>query len=318
MLGVGILLASGVLGGVVWFAESFFEPTLEDIHQAVVAGREEEAIRAIRRHPELIHSGDLVQRIVMRAVMDYQHGVLEAMLDAGYNPNTLISGDMRWYDACMITLDKRTSGGAHYNWTAFDLFLDHGADPNISLPGRHFFPLWWAANERRFDMIIRLVDAGADLKGDDAYWAMETCATDPRGHDALKAMLEAGADPNQPSRTNHYLLGPASGEGYPAAVTLLLEYGADPNKDRNEYGYPVNWALGQFRCLKPTDTEKREKLAEIIQLLIDAGARPSESRVCYEYAEAIEEADTERVDLINSILRRDDVIFEDTWATDRR
>ena len=78
------------------------------------------------------------------------------------------------------------------------------------------------------------LDNGADPNGADAYGTTHLCGALKWGNDELVyALLEAGADPNLPSRK---WLTPLHYAKSPEMVTLLLEYGANPEQT-NERGY---------------------------------------------------------------------------------
>ena len=78
------------------------------------------------------------------------------------------------------------------------------------------------------------LDNGADPNGTDAYGTTHLCGALKWGKEELVyTLLEAGADPNLPSRK---WLTPLHYANSPEMVTLLLEYGADPEQT-NERGY---------------------------------------------------------------------------------
>lgn len=76
--------------------------------------------------------------------------------------------------------------------------------------------------------------------------------------DAVRLLLEAGADPSVQDKTSNPPLHLACMHGHPAIVRLLLEYGADVNV-RGRWGEtPLYWAC-------------TNKTSEIASILIEAG-----------------------------------------------
>jgi hypothetical protein len=93
-----------------------------------------------------------------------------------------------------------------------------------------------------------------------------TCACFEGRNDAVKYFLEQGIDPNGGNKTGLNALHWAANRGKPETVKLLLEAGAD-TEFVNMYGGTV---IGQ--ALWSAVNEPRENHAEIIEILIEAGA----------------------------------------------
>ena len=113
-----------------------------------------------------------------------------------------------------------------------------------------------------------LVEAGADVNAADnegetpLHWAAWN------GHvEAIKVLLNAGANPNAADKYGHTPLHNAALRGHVEAIKVLLNAGAEVNADGKQ-GTPLAWAkLGRDKTegsIKPYQ--------EVVRLLREAGA----------------------------------------------
>jgi ankyrin repeat protein len=135
------------------------------------------------------------------------------------------------------------------------LLLAHGADVNAREHEHRQTALMWAAAQRHPDVLRMLVDAGADVRARSLIYPQTVVGeqTQRAGREELnytvlrggatpllftarvgdvesaRALLDAGADPNdaQPDGVSALVLAAHSGNG--TVASLLLERGADPN-----------------------------------------------------------------------------------------
>lgn len=107
--------------------------------------------------------------------------------------------------------------------------LAGGADPD-ELDGRGWSPLIWAARWGHARLVGTLISRGADADladGTSAAWTPMMHAIDVREMDAVRALLNQGADPNMVAADGRTALMMAAAYGYSRITRLLLERGAD-------------------------------------------------------------------------------------------
>jgi ankyrin repeat protein len=98
-------------------------------------------------------------------------------------------------------------------------------------------PLLAAVRHGALKALRALLDAGADPDLPDSRgtgWSPVKHAIHTRHPEALRVLLERGADPNGAGRGGGIPLLMAAAEEDPIYVTLLLAHGADPRGDRNQ------------------------------------------------------------------------------------
>ncbi len=107
--------------------------------------------------------------------------------------------------------------------------LADGADPD-QLDGSGRSALARAVRAGHFQLVGILVAEGADpnLRGAARGWTPLLHAVHVKGMDAVRALLNAGADPNVASESGRTPLMMAAGYGFPRITRLLLERGANP------------------------------------------------------------------------------------------
>ncbi|KAL8905164.1 MAG: hypothetical protein Q9171_006783 [Xanthocarpia ochracea] len=136
-----------------------------------------------------------------------------------------------------------------------------------------------AARFGRLDCLKALIDAGADPNkgtGHEESYGCPLQAVCDDGGDAVRFLLENGADPNRTGGTIwlgnvHTPLQMASYRGKLTVIKLLLEYGADPNIQGGDFGNALIAAIWN----QHQDNNEEGKLA-VVELLLNFGARAGE------------------------------------------
>ena len=171
--------------------------------------------------------------------------IITRLLDAGADPNTALRGG----ETALMTA-ARTGNAA-----AVTALLAHGANVEARESTRGQTALMWAAAEGHAAAITLLTEAGADVAARSqppaAGWAYGTTAANPNpgmkaldrldrftpllfaaqaGHiDAVRALLEGGADVNEGATDGTSALLLAIGNVHFELAALLVDYGADVN-----------------------------------------------------------------------------------------
>ena len=124
-----------------------------------------------------------------------------------------------------------------------------------------------AAEEGKIEAIRRLLDAGADPNGAIHGDGSPLIAASKEGHiEAVTLLLDRGADPDLVVSGDGSPLIAAADEGHIEVVRLLLDRGADPNVGISGDGSPLIAAAG-------------EGYLEIVNLLLEHGATIDEGVV---------------------------------------
>jgi hypothetical protein len=138
------------------------------------------------------------------------------------------------------------------------LFLDHGADPNLTKDG--WIPLRHAINSRETTRVKMLLDAGAKIE----HPQVLECIAANREPGWVKMLLEAGANPNLGSeREGETPLHLAVHSWDLETVKLLLEHGADVTLKDNKGITPIDAA----EAMRP------DRMVEILPLLRAAAGK---------------------------------------------
>lgn len=170
--------------------------------------------------------------------------LVEKLLAAGANPNaTLLNGET-------VLMNCARTGNA----AAVRGLLVHGADVNAKEPSHSQTALMWAAAERHPEVTKVLIEAGADIHARARIYSQTVTSevTQRAGREELnytalrggstpllfaarsgdvesaRALLMAGADPNETLPNGMSTLVEAAHSGNGAVAILLLEKGADP------------------------------------------------------------------------------------------
>ena len=211
----------------------------------------------------MMHKGYVIEDAMPRlhkAAMDNDHSLLRRTLQQGCDVNVYWEGEMALHVACRLGNDDIVA-----------ILIDHGACVTAPLMYRHLMPLSVAIENGNISTAKLLVDKGKCLEGqsgqDCAFEALKECATHNqseihsyilnqgcfmlnrielvkwtpltsavnRGHfKMVKALLEAGADPNYPK--HFWPLHLAIYRRHPKIAQLLISYGANVNSFNGRLG----------------------------------------------------------------------------------
>jgi ankyrin repeat protein len=181
-----------------------------------------------------------VQPIALAAV-NGNAAIIDLLLKAGADPNaSLPEGETTLMTAC------RTG-----NPESVKLLLEHGADVNARDAYRGQTALMWAAARNNADAVRVLVKGGADVQAKTNNPSRSTgrmsesgntfASTPPTGFTALlfairagalqavDALLQVGADPNDTLSDGQSALVVAAANAHWQVADFLLDHGADPN-----------------------------------------------------------------------------------------
>ena len=154
---------------------------------------------------------------------------LRALLEAGADPN---EWDADGLTALTLAMDRTLEGEGS---EAARVLLAHGADVNRANDGGST-PLSHAAFLCNLELVQLFLDSGADVNiqmetGETALFGIG-CYVDssPAARiETLRLLLAHGANPNIVNEEGACVLSYAAVRGHMDAVKLLLEAGADPN-----------------------------------------------------------------------------------------
>ena len=124
-------------------------------------------------------------------------------------------------------------------------------------------PLFQAASNGHLDVVKALLNAGADPNRADEEGKtplLQCASTGWRG--MVELLLDSGADPNKASVSGYTPIQRAARYGKEGEVKLLLERGADPNSENN---------YGDITLHMAADSG----YSDVVELLLNAGADPN-------------------------------------------
>ena len=237
-------------------------------------------LESLATHPQLINDGIEMADILLEASKKGRSQVVEALLDAGVDPNI----PAHHKDGCifqsflltplcgaMIKGREQTAELLRVRGAAYDIFsacylgdlsavvdwvgaapeLVHVADPASDM--LHYTPLHHAVYGGHIDLVTWLLDHGA-LVGDNSTAMVRHAAN---SHDAglVRMLLQHGADASR--------IGPGPWVLTPAVAELLLTRGAD-----------VNHPIGAWIWRSCTGNNSQRDDPELIDRLLACGADP--------------------------------------------
>ena len=221
--------------------------------------------------------------------------IVERLLDAGADPDTSLPGGQT------VLMSAARAGDVQ----AVEALIARGADVNTAEETRGQTALMWAAGEGHADAIRRLLKAGADLHARshgptaeaeasggaaggtyrrrveriDAFTPLLFAVRAGR-FEAVKALLDGGADVNETTPDGTSALVVAAANAHWELGAFLLDAGADPNAA--EQGWPAlhqvlrtrNLNIGFFPHPEPTGSmSSLELAADLIAHGADVNAR---------------------------------------------
>jgi uncharacterized protein len=217
-------------------------------------------------------------------------GMIKALLDAGADPNgtVLLNGETPLMMAAR-------SGSPD----AVKLLIDRGAQVNAKESLRGTTPLMWAASEDHTDIVRLLIARGADIDAQSTITPLPAqrarrgvvqpagnvdgvtaliVAVRERALDTVRALLEAGADPNKTAadHTSPMLVATLNGD-YDLAQ-ILLNKGADPNIANDANWTPLFMAVKNRNIdtgVIPLPSASELPAIDWIRLLLENGADPN-------------------------------------------
>jgi ankyrin repeat protein len=216
---------------------------------------------------------------------------VKALLDAGANPNAVMTGGEGGAGAETV-LNHAITGSDNRPYDdpkrsteedrlkIVDLLLKAGADPNAVSQG-DTLPLYDAARSGYFEICHRLIEAGATFK----TWppgcmppltGAVNFGNAPEGQKQdriAELLLELGAPVDGETATGLTALMTAATGGSEHLVNLYLTHGADVNHRSEDARAPLHCAAVFAR---DAATERQRELAlRIVKKLVEAGADPN-------------------------------------------
>lgn len=235
-----------------------------------------ETVNAVlKSKPELnFFNNDKSSTPLMAAMTKPEKGVIQALLDAGADPN---QQDAKRHTALFLA-------AAQEDALPVTTLLTKKADPNI-VDSEGMTPLAIAILNHRRDNVIALLKAGAkpNLPGNGVVSALHL-AIDENQLEIAQDLLAAGADPNQLSRAGLTPLVRSVATADEKLVTALLAKGANANA---RIRLPKSEGMGQAADLEEITaldmayfmhTSPADGITKIESLLKESGARAVISR----------------------------------------
>jgi ankyrin repeat protein len=210
------------------------------------------------------------------ASFQFLEGV-KLLLDAGADPNAQMSGG-KGAKGGETSLHAAVGGEG---LRVIDLLLKAGANPNAVDQNRDNTPLYNAASGGHYEIVQRLIEAGATFK----TWppgcmppliGAVNPGSVPEGEGqerVAKLLLELGAPVDGQSATGVTALMAAAAAGSEHLINLYLNHGADVNHRSRDGRTPLHCAAVFAR--DSTTGRQRELALRIVKRLLDAGANPN-------------------------------------------
>ncbi len=150
-----------------------------------------------------------------------------------------------------------------------------GADPN-AVDHSARTPLIAAAEGERAEVVRALLDAGADPEQPDdlGYTALHFAAGNlgEASEDCIKALLDAGSEVDEETRDGMTPLMVSAHLGCVDAVRVLLSRGADVNARSQGGNTPLMLALDPSQQLSRWDLARTSQTEEVVRALAESGA----------------------------------------------
>ena len=168
------------------------------------------------------------------------------------------------------------------NVEAVEILANLGAD--ISFRHKNFTSLHWAAYWDSPEMVKFLLDHGSDIEEvtrDNEGTALHVAAEEANSN-AMKVLLQRGANVNARDKEGSTPLHEAANKGYMKGAQLLIAYGADvkavrdgqtPAECAKKNGHPLvsNWLMqiesGAVHV--PDETERKYKIRQFLKKLLE-------------------------------------------------
>jgi len=153
--------------------------------------------------------------------------------------------------------------------------LAKGANPNLKERTQDQTALMWAAAEKHPEAIKALIDGGADIKARSKSGSTPLLFAARSGDvDTVKVLLDAGADANEAMPDGNSALVIAAGSGHGEVGLLLLDRGANPNAATKDEGLAPLHALILKRPLHAGAWRRPESQMLLAKALLAHGANP--------------------------------------------
>lgn len=241
-----------------------------------------------KRQAHIDLSGEKVADIFYAAVRQGETPLLKLLLEFGVSPNVTrvdkpaaafvaITADRPEILALMlqhglnpkVENDKGISllaNAARFCTPCINVLLDY--DASIEFGGQggqkpggfmQASPLLWAVSSRKYDAVEILIKAGANVSAVSSENTTALSSAAAGDAELVKLLLQAGADPNQRSRSQWPALIMASSSGNSSIIDLLIQSGADVN-------------LGNWHGFTPLHAAVQAGHIPRLQMLLAAGA----------------------------------------------
>ena len=217
--------------------------------------------------------------------------MIEALLKAGADPNTLTTADGE-----TVLMTAARAGQVD----AVQVLVEHGADVNARENYRGQTALMWAAAERHPQVVKLLLDHGADWKvvsfdrNNEIPKLSAASSITPMARGGLTAllfaaregdidsarwMLDAGVDINQMDVDNTHALTVSLMNKQYTFAKFLLDRGANPNladvKGRAALYAAIDMRNEDYSAMPSRKDDDPLPSTEIVQALLDHGANPN-------------------------------------------
>ena len=214
------------------------------IHDATKAGNVGEVSAWLEKEPDLVNRGDtLGRRPLHYAVENHDSTMIDFLLSQGAEVDAPgFSSDNRLggygFRPVTLALWHHPYWRQRNDYVTAKTLIEHGAEYTITIAAG-------MGDHERVTELLRNNKALANFEESGGKRPLSAAAE--RGHqEIVKALLDAGADPNLregPNCPHGYALWAATHSGHREIAEMLLEAGADPNADVESSGNPTESAI---------------------------------------------------------------------------